>query len=164
MLRFAALFHTKARAWHKGRIRLFEHIEQAFADTPPHAGTTDRVWMHCASLGEFEQGRPLLEAIRARRPHSQIILTFFSPSGYEVRKHYAAADHVFYLPLDNPRHARKLLQLVRPTIAILLDSVPPDVKNISPIEALRCWAIRLRASSILARAARPDACIEEGLP
>ncbi|MCR6719044.1 MAG: hypothetical protein NVV59_01880 [Chitinophagaceae bacterium] len=65
------------------------------------------VWMHCASLGEFEQGRPILEEIRAKYPHYRILLTFFSPSGYEIRKNYAGADWVFYLPMDGAATARR---------------------------------------------------------
>lgn len=63
---------------------------------------TDLIWFHCASLGEFEQGRPVIEAFRAAHPGWKILLTFFSPSGYEVRKNYAGADYIFYLPADTP--------------------------------------------------------------
>jgi 3-deoxy-D-manno-octulosonic-acid transferase len=66
-------------------------------------------WFHCASLGEFEQGRPIIEASRERFPESRILLTFFSPSGYEKRKHFEGADHVMYLPLDTRRNAGRML-------------------------------------------------------
>ena len=65
-----------------------------------------RVWMHCASLGEFEQGRPVVEALRSQYPGTTVIITFFSPSGYEIRKNYAGAEHVFYLPLDYAVNAK----------------------------------------------------------
>lgn len=76
--------------------------------------------MHCASLGEFEQGRPLLESIRKNYPHYRLLLTFFSPSGYEVQKNYAGADWVFYLPMDGPRNARRFLEIVQPSLVIFV--------------------------------------------
>ena len=74
--------------------------------------------MHCASLGEFEQGRPVIEALRQQNPGITVILTFFSPSGYEIRKNYAGADHVFYLPMDSSIHAKKFLDLVNPNLVL----------------------------------------------
>ena len=76
--------------------------------------------MHCASLGEFEQGRTVLEAFRQRHPDKKILLTFFSPSGYEIRKNTPLADHVFYLPLDTPRNARRFLDLTNPCAAVFI--------------------------------------------
>ena len=76
--------------------------------------------MHCASVGEFEQGRPVLEALRDRQPDRFILVTFFSPSGYELRKNYAGADGVLYLPLDGPRTAAQFLDLVRPDRVIFV--------------------------------------------
>ena len=76
--------------------------------------------MHCASLGEFEQGRPVLEAIRRTYPGHKILLTFFSPSGYEVRKNYAGADFVFYLPFDTPSNAKRWVETVRPRLALFV--------------------------------------------
>ena len=83
---------------------------------------TDRplVWMHCASLGEFEQGRPLLEKIRANYPYYKILLTFFSPSGYEVRKNYEGADYIFYLPTDNNRNAKEFLEITKPALILFV--------------------------------------------
>jgi len=78
------------------------------------------LWMHCASLGEFEQGRPVLEAIRKEYPQFRILLTFFSPSGYEVRKNTTLADWVFYLPLDGKRNANQFLDIVQPRMAIFV--------------------------------------------
>mgnify|MGYP002361583127 CR=1 FL=1 len=74
--------------------------------------------MHCSSLGEFEQGRPVLEALRKQYPDSPIILSFFSPSGYEIRKNYAGADKVIYLPMDSSRHAKKLITAINPALVI----------------------------------------------
>ncbi len=78
------------------------------------------VWFHAASLGEFEQGRPLMEQLRHDRPDLKILLTFFSPSGYEVRKDYAGADIVCYLPLDTPLNARRFLRIIRPEMAFFI--------------------------------------------
>ncbi|OGX89838.1 3-deoxy-D-manno-octulosonic acid transferase, partial [Hymenobacter coccineus] len=79
-----------------------------------------RVWFHCASLGEFEQGRPLMEAHRRAHPGTKIVLTFFSPSGYAVRKDWPGADYIFYLPLDTRAHARAFLDAVRPELAVFV--------------------------------------------
>lgn len=78
------------------------------------------IWMHCASLGEFEQGRPLIEAIKAKYPQRKVILSFFSPSGYEIRKNYEWADHIFYLPSDLHTNANKLIYHYQPEIFILV--------------------------------------------
>jgi 3-deoxy-D-manno-octulosonic-acid transferase len=78
------------------------------------------IWFHCASLGEFEQGRPVMEALRKEQPDWKILLTFFSPSGYEIRKNYEGADYIFYLPLDTPWNARKFIELVRPAVAVFV--------------------------------------------
>lgn len=114
-IRLAAPFHAKARRFVKGRQGLLQRIAEALEpDTRP------RVWMHCASLGEFEQGRPVLEAIRERFPGYSLVLTFFSPSGYEAKKTYAGADHIFYLPVDSRRHAQQFLDLVQPRCALFV--------------------------------------------
>lgn len=78
------------------------------------------VWFHAASLGEFEQGRPVIEALRQKFPHYKILLTFFSPSGYEIRKNYAGADYVYYLPADTPGNARRFIEIVKPEFAIFI--------------------------------------------
>ena len=78
------------------------------------------VWVHAASLGEFEQARPIIERLRAEHPEYKILLTFFSPSGYEIRKNYEGADYVFYLPADTPSNARRFLDIVHPEIAIFI--------------------------------------------
>jgi 3-deoxy-D-manno-octulosonic-acid transferase len=84
----------------------------------PEPETPKLAWMHCSSLGEFEQGRPVLEAIRQQYPNTKILLTFFSPSGYEVRKNSSGADYVMYLPMDSKANVRKFLNLVQPDLAI----------------------------------------------
>ena len=115
LVRLAALVVPKAAAWVAGRRGLLAHIQARMAGTQG-----PRAWMHCASLGEFEQGRPLLEALRRQRPELTIVLTFFSPSGYEVRRDWPGADYVFYLPLDTAAHARAFLDAVRPELALFV--------------------------------------------
>ena len=114
-IRLAALRSTKARRWIDGRRRLPEGLRRWRAGAPGKL-----LWMHCASLGEFEQGRPLLEAWRVARPDWQILLTFFSPSGYTVRHNYAGANHVAYLPLDGKGRASAFLDAVRPDAAVFV--------------------------------------------
>ncbi|QHL87288.1 3-deoxy-D-manno-octulosonic acid transferase [Nibribacter ruber] len=113
--RLAAPFHKKAALWVKGQDNLLDRIGAAMK------GNKKRVaWFHCASLGEFEQGRPLIEAFKEKYPKYKIVLTFFSPSGYEVRKNYAGADFVFYLPLDTADNAKKFVARVRPKVAFFI--------------------------------------------
>lgn len=111
----ASIFNRKARLWKQGRIKLFKKIRKAFKEN-----TSPVIWFHCASLGEFEQGRPLLEKLKHQHPTHKILLTFFSPSGYEVHKNYALADYVFYLPLDGEVNARKFLSIVQPQLVIFV--------------------------------------------
>lgn len=102
------LISRKARLWIWGRARLINRIRQ---EVRPD-GTL--IWFHCSSLGEFEQGRPVMEAIKTMNPGTRILLTFFSPSGYEVRKNYAGADYIYYLPLDTRRNASRFIRYTRP--------------------------------------------------
>ena len=113
-VRIAALRVAKARQWIEGRRHLFRRMAQTIY---PRARI---VWIHAASLGEFEQGRPIIEKLRREHPEYKILLTFFSPSGYEIRKNYDGADYIFYLPLDTPRNARRFLDIARPEIAIFV--------------------------------------------
>lgn len=106
-IRLVAPFNKRASLLVKGRSQVWKELENANLQ-----GSV--VWVHCASLGEFEQGRPLIEAIRLAHPKYKIVLTFFSPSGYEVRKKYAEADLVIYLPADTKRNAKKFIKLVQP--------------------------------------------------
>lgn len=112
-IRVAALFYPKARLWVKGRKGWKTLLESC----PDVVGCT---WVHCSSLGEFEQGRPVIEALREKFPGTRILLTFFSPSGYEIRKNYPHADLVMYLPADTPSNARTFLSLVRPQQVIFV--------------------------------------------
>lgn len=110
----AAIFHKKARKMVMG-------ISQTYLLLRRHIKKTDRVvWFHAASLGEFEQGRPLMERLRVEHPEYKILLTFYSPSGYEVRKDYEGADLVCYLPFDTPGNALSFLRLAHPEIAIFI--------------------------------------------
>ena len=107
--------NPKAKQWHTGRKEILTQIAAALA-----ANTKPIIWMHCASLGEFEQGRPVLEGLQKEYPNYSILLTFFSPSGYEVHKNYSGADYVFYLPMDSAGNARKFLKITNPSIAIFV--------------------------------------------
>lgn len=110
----AAMGNGKAALWLSGRRHWQEKMQQQLAGAGP------LVWFHAASLGEFEQGRPVIEAIRQQYPGYKILLTFFSPSGYEVRKDYKGADFVYYLPLDTRRNARQFIQTAQPRLAIFI--------------------------------------------
>ena len=111
-VRMVSPFNPKAEAWTKGRRDIFARMREAISPD-------DRVvWFHAASLGEFEQGRPLMEAFRKRYPEHKILLTFFSPSGYEVRKDYEGADYIFYLPSDTLGRVRRFLDIARPEAAV----------------------------------------------
>lgn len=111
---FLALFHNKANKWHTGR----KNWRKKIADSYKYTEKT--LWIHAASLGEFEQGRPLMEMLKKKNPEYQIVLTFFSPSGYEVQKDYEGADYVYYLPLDSAKTARDFLDIIRPSKAIFV--------------------------------------------
>ncbi|MGQ7868030.1 3-deoxy-D-manno-octulosonic acid transferase [Sunxiuqinia sp. sy24] len=106
--RVSALFNEKARLFVKGQKAVFPYLEEQLSHSRP------LLWVHCASLGEFEQGRPLIEQIKKEHPSYEILLTFFSPSGYEIRKNYEQADYVCYLPLDTVTNARKFIELTKP--------------------------------------------------
>jgi 3-deoxy-D-manno-octulosonic-acid transferase len=113
--RILGFVNPKAKLWHTGRKEILTQIAAALS-----ANTKPVIWMHCASLGEFEQGRPVLEGLRKQYPNYSILLTFFSPSGYEVHKNYAGADYVFYLPMDSAGNASKFLKITNPSIAIFV--------------------------------------------
>ena len=107
-------WNHKAKLWLTGRKRWLEKLKQVIAPE-------ERVlWFHCASLGEFEQGRPLIEESRRRFPEHKILLTFFSPSGYEKRKNFQGADHVMYMPLDTARNAHRLVDSLSIEMAIFI--------------------------------------------
>jgi 3-deoxy-D-manno-octulosonic-acid transferase len=112
--------NSKAQLWVNGRKGILGKIEKSLNQKPiPTNNKT--VWIHVSSLGEFEQGRPVIEALKQQiDPHFSIVLTFFSPSGYEIRKNYTFADHIFYLPIDTPTNAHTFLNLVKPDLAIFV--------------------------------------------
>jgi 3-deoxy-D-manno-octulosonic-acid transferase len=114
LIKLATPINVKAKQIRRGRNETFAGIEATLKHDKPI------IWVHCASLGEFEQGRPVIEAIRKSKPEYQILLTFFSPSGYEIRKNYAQADYIFYLPADTKKNALKLIELVRPEIVFFV--------------------------------------------
>ena len=105
-------FSPKAHLWVEGRKNIFEKISNEVDSNLPS------IWFHFASLGEFEQGRPVLERAKESYPTYKIIITFFSPSGYELRKNYKNADHIFYLPLDTNANAEKFVKLINPKLVI----------------------------------------------
>ena len=106
-LKAASFFSVKAKKWVDGR-----------RDFPALNNKQKKIWVHCASLGEFEQGRPILEKLKQTYPDYPIVLTFFSPSGYEIRKNYTGADYVFYLPIDTKKNATKFIQEVNPALVV----------------------------------------------
>ena len=110
----AAIFNKKARLWVKGRIGQFDKLSETFQ------GDEHPVWVHSASLGEYEQARPLIEKIKQEHPDVKVLATFYSPSGYEIRKNDTLPDYVFYLPSDTKRHAKRFLQIVQPRMAIFV--------------------------------------------
>ena len=114
LLSFLALFSPKLKLFVGGRRSVFQELSAAIKDD-------DKVfWVHCASLGEFEQGRPVIEKLKEQYSDHKIVLSFFSPSGYEVQKNYKLADVVVYLPLDSISNAEKFIKLVHPTVAIFV--------------------------------------------
>jgi len=114
LIRLTAPFNVKAKQISNGRRRTFDELQAKIKHDKPI------VWVHCASLGEFEQGRPIIEAIRKQYPEYRILLTFFSPSGFEIRKNYDFADFICYLPADTKRNAERLIDLVRPEIVFFV--------------------------------------------
>jgi 3-deoxy-D-manno-octulosonic-acid transferase len=113
-IRLASLFNPKAKKWVDGRRNIFSRMREAIKPGQKI------IWVHCASLGEFEQGRPVMEALKTTYPDHRILLTFFSPSGYEVQKNYTGADWVFYLPIDGPANARQFLEIVQPVLVVFV--------------------------------------------
>ena len=115
-IRLASVFDKKAANWVKGRKQYFNKLDKVFAASPFNLPERKLAWFHCASLGEFEQGRPIIEAFKQQHPDFLLLLTFYSPSGYEVRQGYAGADLILYLPLDTQSNVRKFVETVKPTI------------------------------------------------
>ena len=119
-IRLAAFFHPKARLWVEGRRNWREKYHAATNKQRTTNNNQPTLWLHAASLGEFEQGRPVIEAFREQLPGWRIVLTFFSPSGFEIRKNYPHADFVCYLPADTRRNARDFLDLIKPDAVIFV--------------------------------------------
>lgn len=113
-IRLASPFNEKAALWTQGRKDIRNRIKAVSRE----AGRL--IWFHAASLGEFEQGRPVIEALKQQQPDTKILLTFFSPSGYEIRKNYKEADYIFYLPADTPANARLLISRFKPDAAVFI--------------------------------------------
>lgn len=115
-LHIASMFKSKAKLWVNGR----KNWKQNLQISVQNLNLDGAIWMHAASLGEFEQGRPVIEKIKQQFPNQKIVLTFFSPSGYEIQKNYPLADLVIYLPVDTPSNAKKFLSILKPKLAIFV--------------------------------------------
>ena len=113
-IRIASPFNAKAKFWVKGRKDIFQKLAEAIK------GEHNIVWFHCASLGEFEQGKPIIEGYKQKYPSHKILLTFFSPSGFEIRKNYEGVDWVFYLPTDTKANAKRFIEIVKPIKVIFI--------------------------------------------
>ncbi|MBQ0006463.1 MAG: 3-deoxy-D-manno-octulosonic acid transferase [Alistipes sp.] len=112
--RIVSIFNQKARFFVDGRKNLYDEVSATYHPDKPV------VWFHCSSVGEFEQARPLIERIKRDKMDCQILLTFYSPSGYELRKNYEYADWVYYLPLDTIKNARRFVSMINPSRVIFI--------------------------------------------
>lgn len=117
LLPFVGIFNQKIRIGNKGRRVSIPSLKKWRNSLPTDS---EIIWFHCASLGEFEQGRPVIEALKNRSPKVVIALTFFSPSGYEIRKNYSGADWIGYLPLDTYFNAKKFVRILKPSQAFFV--------------------------------------------
>lgn len=115
LIKFASLFNSKAKKISAGRKNTWTELE-LFSKEKHHTV----IWFHAASLGEFEQGRPIIEKLKQHESSLKIVLSFFSPSGYEVRKNYKGADLVIYLPADTAQNAKRFIELARPKVAVII--------------------------------------------
>ncbi len=115
-LKLASPFNTKAKLWTEGRKNWKKNLKESVNELK----LQNAIWLHCASLGEFEQGRPVIEKIKKDFPDQKVVLTFFSPSGYEIQKNYPLADLVMYLPVDKRANAKCFLNILQPKIAIFV--------------------------------------------
>ena len=112
-IRIVSVWNKKAKLWVAGRKNLFENLRNTYKPNQQK-----KVWMHCASLGEFEQGRPVLKGLMENYPDSFIVITFFSPSGYEIAKNDKDFRHVYYIPMDSPSNAKELLDIFTPDVVL----------------------------------------------
>lgn len=115
VIRLGSLFSNKARLWVNGRTNWKKHLKSALS-----GNAKPRIWFHCASLGEFEQGRPVLEQLRKDFPNHFIVLSFFSPSGYEAKKNEVLADYVCYMPLDGPKSSKEFINILNPALVFFV--------------------------------------------
>ena len=115
LIKLASFFNPKADLFYKGRRNLFQNLRNNMP-----ANDSPLAWFHAASLGEFEQGRPVIEALKKQQPRLRILLTFFSPSGFEVRKGYQVADYICYLPIESLQNVKQFYDLVKPDIAVFI--------------------------------------------
>ena len=114
IVKLVSLFNPKAKLWVDGRKNVLQSIAE-------NINPNDKpIWFHAASLGEFEQGRPIIEEVKNKYPNKKILLTFYSPSGYEVRKDYEGADWIYYLPLDTKSKSDEFVELVNPELAVFI--------------------------------------------
>lgn len=114
LVSIAANFNPKARLFHNGRRGLLKRIKQEIDHQSPI------IWIHCSSVGEFEQARPIIEWYKSHKKEYKILLTFFSPSGYELRKNYELADWIYYMPVDTVKNARMFVEIVKPSKAVFI--------------------------------------------
>lgn len=145
-VRIAALCHKKAALWIGGRQNWKARLEENVAQIKKPI-----VWFHCASLGEFEQARPLIEKHKAQFPNAAIALSFFSPSGYEVQKNYALADLVFYLPLDTKKNAKALISVLQPAKVFFTKyEIWPNILKVIHSQQIPCilFSSNFRANQI----------------
>lgn len=115
-IRVASVFNKKAALWIKGRQQYWDILDKIIASPPFSLPGRKLAWFHCASLGEFEQGRPIIEAFKLQHSEYLILLTFYSPSGYKVRKSYSGADLILYLPLDMKSNVKRFVDTIKPDI------------------------------------------------
>lgn len=113
-IHLVSLWNSKAKLWIEGRKNVFEQLQEALPNTP----NQKIIWMHCASLGEFEQGRPVLEKLKEKDSDALFVITFFSPSGYEFAKKKKDFTYIFYLPMDSKKNAKKWIELLKPDLVL----------------------------------------------
>lgn len=116
IIKLASFRNTKAKQWVEGR----KNWKKFYSEKSAALNSKNNIWIHCASYGEFEQGRPLIVAIKKSNPNLNIVLTFFSPSGYEVMKDWKGADIIGYLPLDTKSNAEEFIRIINPRAAIFI--------------------------------------------
>ena len=112
-IRLVSAWNNKAKLWVSGRKDLFKNLKESYV-----VNAQKKIWIHCSSLGEFEQGRPVLKKIIENYPETSVVITFFSPSGYEVAKRDKDFKQVYYMPMDSAKNAAKLLDILQPDLVL----------------------------------------------